>query len=275
QIDTVVYAPPLTSPRSMYPDLADAETVFQQCVEAEITKLVLLSSAVVYGASPHNPGLVSESRGLTRNGKNPIGGRWADLEATASISLGGHAGIKLTILRPVAVLDPRAGHYLSRLLKHRLAITLPGHDPSIQLLSVQDMATAVCLAVQSPREGIYNVSPDGVIPLRQALRLAGSTRVPAPRWVQRIYRAAAAPLDLAHSGEHLEFIRYSWTVSNRKIKKELGFRPTQSSAEALISQTGASRGNSKSTGIAAREFDDFGMDKDYFQAYGHTLFKFL
>src|SRR5262249_35835428 len=68
---------------------------------------------------------------------------------------------------------------------------------------------------------------------------------------------------------------YSWTVSNRKIKKELGFRPTQSSAEALTSQTGASRGNSKSTGIAAREFDDFGMDKDYIQAYGHTLFKFL
>src|SRR5262249_36163304 len=135
---------------------------------------------------------------------------------------------------PVTVLAPGAGDYFSRLFGHRLAVTLPGHDPSIQLLSPQDLARAVCLAVESPRDGIYNVSPDGVIPLRKALRLAGSRRVPLPRWLQRTLRAVMAPLGVTHSGDQLDFIRYSWTVCNRKIKRDLGFAPTRSSKQAVI-----------------------------------------
>src|SRR5262249_42717472 len=57
-IDTVVYCPPLGEGRRMTPDLADAEMVFQQCAGAGIKKAVVLSSAFVYGASHHNPGLI-------------------------------------------------------------------------------------------------------------------------------------------------------------------------------------------------------------------------
>jgi 1-acyl-sn-glycerol-3-phosphate acyltransferase len=66
-------------------------------------------------------------------------------------------------------------------------------------------------------------------------------------------------------------LRYSWTVSNRKIKEELGFAPQQSSAGAVSNWHHA--GNPITA--PAPVFDEFGMDKSTIHSYGRTLFKFL
>jgi len=274
-IDTVVYCPPLIAGKQMVPDLADAETLFQQCAGAQIKTVVALSSAAVYGASHHNPGLITESRSPSRNTNNLLASNWADFEGLALIYLGGHPGIKLTILRPVAVPVHGGADYFSRLFRSRIAITLPGHDPSLQVLSPDDLAAAVRCAVENSQGGTYNVAPDGVIPLRAALRLSGSHRIPVGRGVQRVTRAALKPLNLAHSIEQIEYIRYSWTVSNKKMKQELGFAPARSNAQTLMDFANRKARDSRSMELASREFDDFGMDKDYISAYGRTLFKFL
>jgi 1-acyl-sn-glycerol-3-phosphate acyltransferase len=274
-VDTIVYNPPLSGGKQTTPDLADAETVFQQCADAQIKRVVVLSSAAVYGASHHNPGLITESRSLSRNTKDLLASKWADLEGLALIYLGGHPRIKLTILRPVAVPVRGGADYFSRLFRNKIAITLPGHDPSLQVLSLDDLAAAIRCAIESSEGGTYNVAPDGVVPLRAALRLSGSHRIPVGRGLQRVARAALRPLKLAHSIDQLEYIRYSWTVSNKKIKQELGFTPARSSAEALNDFANGKSNGSRTAQIAGREFDDFGMDKDYIAAYGRTLFKFL
>ena len=274
-IDTVVYAPSIYSGRNTTPDLTEAEALFQQCASARIKKAIVLSSAAVYGASHHNPGLITESRSPSQNGKNPIAGRWADLEGLAQIYLGGHPNIRLTILRCAAVPIRGGGDYFSRMFGGRLASTLPGHDPSLQLLSPNDLAEAVCCAVESKATGTYNVAPDGVIPLRKALRLTGATRVPVSRVLQKVARKALAPVGVAHSLDQLDYIRYSWTVSNKKIKQELGFVPKYSSAEALIECSPRRTSDARSMEIARREFDDYGMDKGYIDGFGRTLFKFL
>ena len=274
-IDTVVYCPPFNDGKQMVPDLIDAEAVFQECANAGIKKVVVISSATVYGASHHNPGLISESRLPSRNGKDVIASQWADLEGFAMIYLGQLSDSMVTILRPTIVPISDSRDYFSRLFRSKIAITLPGHDPSIQVLSMDDLARAVRCAVESNESGVYNVAPDKVIPLRAALKLSRSLRLPVSRAAQRIARAALRPLNLARKIEQLDYIRYSWTVSNEKIKQELGFAPTRSSAEALADFANGESNGSRSRNIVAREFDDFGMDKDYIAAYGRTLFKFL
>jgi UDP-glucose 4-epimerase len=232
-IDSVVYCPRLCSPYDMTPDLAEAETVFAECARASIAKVVLLSSAAIYGASPRNPGFISESQFASYHGQNRISESWIALEALAARYLGGDPHTRLTILRPTPVPLRGGNDYFSQLLHGGPTTTLPLHDPSIQLLHPDDLAQAVCCAVERSAGGVYNVAPDGVIPLRVALRMADSTRVPIARGVQRLTRRALAPLGVAHSIDQLEYIRYSWTISNKKIKHELGFVPVRSSAEAL------------------------------------------
>src|SRR5262245_31124474 len=287
-VDTVVYAPPLIAGGNLTPDLSDAETVFRQCARSGVGRVILLSSAAVYGSSPHNTGLMAESRAPLRNGQNPIGGQWAELEALAVIYLGEETGTRLTILRCAPAPARDGVDYFSRLFGSGVAVALPGHDPSLQLLSGDDLARAVVCAVERSEGGIYNVAPDGVVPLRAALRLARARRLPIPRTLQRMARTGLSGLGLARPIEQLDFIRYSWTVSNRKIKAELGFTPKHSSADAVSQLRIADCGlrievkgsppkefAGPQSAIRNPQFDDFGMDEGYIAAFGRRLFDFL
>ncbi|MEA2693697.1 MAG: hypothetical protein QOJ16_3084 [Acidobacteriota bacterium] len=219
-------------------------------------RLVLLSSAEVYEPSYENPGLTPEPPALFPRRLGPLARSWAELEERAA-ALGG----RLTILRPAAVAAPDSPDFLSRLLRRRLAFSLPGFDPSIQLLDPADLAEAVALAVErepAAGAGVYHVAPAGTVPLRAAIRLAGARRLPAPAFLQR--RSTS-------SGE-LAFLRHPATVSGARAERELGFVPRWTSAQAVVAAAGGDPD-------AAPAFDDYGMSERYIAAYGRTLFRFL
>ena len=265
-IDTVIYAPKLRSQNEMIPNLAEAEAVLQGCAAAGIAKVVVLSSAMIYGADPHNPGFITELRQPVRGEKDPIGGEWAKLEALADRLLGQETGTQLTILRPTTTPVRGGTDYFSRLFRKRLVPTVPLHDPSLQLLGPDDLAQAVCCAVERSKGGVFNVAPDGVIPLRAALRMAGAKRVPILGMAQKLGRS--------HQGDQLEYIRYSWAVSSEKIKQELGFVSERSSAEVLTDTLNGQLSKRWSASKEDAHFDDFGMDPTYIESK-HTIFEFL
>lgn len=251
-----LYLPSFSSDdEGMTPDLSEARRVFQQAGGIRDGKFILLSSALIYGIGAGRQGLVSEDYSAPRNPRHTICDEWKMLEELARSSM--QPGVQLTVLRPVTIIPSPA--WLSKLLLRRFVTTLPGHDPSLQLLSLSDLAEAIGCAIEQNRPGIFNVAPDGVLPVRAAVALGKGRRIPVLRTLQR----------LAKRGEILEHLRYSWTVSNEKIKRELGFVPRQSSAAALIELR-----NSNHL-LPEQQFDEFGMDRDYINFYGKTLFKFL
>jgi 1-acyl-sn-glycerol-3-phosphate acyltransferase/nucleoside-diphosphate-sugar epimerase len=269
-VDCVVYSPPL-SRREDIPDLADAETIFRQCACAGIRQFVLISSAAIYGATPQNPGLIRETRALLKEDRFRIARAWTRIEQLAEKQFS--EDVALAILRPAAVLAHGSEDYFTRLFRSHLAITLPGHEPSLQLLSPRDLADSVKCAVERRAVGVFNVAPRSVIPLRKALRLAHVKRLPVPRILQRPARAVMNPLRLVHPIEQLDYIRYSWSVSGEKIKHQLGFEPTHSSAAALAEFSVATK-NHLPVDVET-QFDDFGMDTRYVSALGRTVFRFL
>lgn len=277
EIDTVVYSPPRLRHQRASIDLEDAEMVFQQCGRSRVKKFLLLSSAMIYGANPHNIGFLSESVVISRSPRYAIARDWLDLETLANVYLGrlSSNSTELNVLRPAIELVPGGGNYFSRLFDGRVSVTFAGHDPSIQLLSPEDLAAAVRSVIEKGRGQIYNVAPRGVIPLRTALRLSEVKRVPVWRPVQRMIRPALSRLGLAPPLEQLEYIRYSWTVSSRRLKSDTGWQPSRSSVEALRDFRVAISGHLKSHQVATLEFDDYGKDERYIKAFGRTLFKFL
>ena len=276
-IDTVVYSPPQVGRRRTSVDLEDAETVFQECAGSRVKKFVLLSSAMIYGAYPHNKGFLPESIAISRSQKHAIARDWIDLETLANVYLGklSSNSTELNVLRPATVLLPGGDDYFSRLFDGRVSVTFAGHDPSIQLLSPNDLAAAVRCVIEQGRGEVHNVAPDGVIPLRAALRLSEVKRIAIWRPLQRLLRRVFARSGLAHPIEQLEYIRYSWTVSNRKLKGDTGWQPTRSSVEALRDFRIARTGHLRSHQVATLEFDDYGLDKRYIAAFGRTLFRLL
>jgi 1-acyl-sn-glycerol-3-phosphate acyltransferase/nucleoside-diphosphate-sugar epimerase len=259
--ETVVYRPPLSGRRDSRPDLVDAERFAAAGARAGLRQLILLSSAAAHPPSHHNTGYLGEDERLPTD--HPIALAWRELERRVAERLP-----EVVILRPAPVAIRDGQDYLNRLLRSRTAVVPAGYDPALQILSPEDLAEAVRLALERGAAGaVYHVAPAGAVPVRGALRLAGTRRVGLEAGLQRPFRALASRLGWGDPPAQLDLLRQSTTVSGARIARELGFEPRKTSAEAVREVFG--------DGTAAPEFDPFGLDEKYIDAYGRTLFRFL
>jgi len=252
-----VYLPSRIGHDGMLPNLIEARQALKQVAQSTIPKVVLISSALVYGTGCARQSLATEEYAVPSDQGRTISNDWSSLEAIAAEFLNGDA--QLTVLRPVTILS--SSDFLGNLLQRQFVSTLPGHDPTLQFLSVSDLAKALICAAEQNKGGAFNVAPDKVVPLHAAVRLAKRRRLPIPRTLQRLVR----------SNDTLDYLRYPWTVLNSKIKKELGFTPLKSSVAAILEKQPVEDG----VPLEEPDFDEFGMDAGYLRFYGRTLFKFL
>jgi 1-acyl-sn-glycerol-3-phosphate acyltransferase len=251
------YVPSLIGADAMMPDLAEAERVFRNLSAQSGGKIIVLSSALIYGIGPGRQALVNEDYVAPRKAGQGISASWNILEKLALQYLSERH--KVTILRPVTLVPSPA--LLSRILTSHFAPTLLGHDATLQLLSPGDLANAVRCALLQDCPGVFNVAPDQVVRMHAAIRLAGGLRIPVPRTLRRLRKRT----------EVLDYVRYPWTVSNQKIKSVLGFRPAKTSLAALLEACGRKRDEPEQE----PHFDEFGMDPDYIRFYGKNFLKFL
>jgi UDP-glucose 4-epimerase len=100
-----------------------------------------------------------------------------------------------------------------------------GYDPRLQLLHEDDAVDALLRATLIEAVGTYNVAGDGALYLSQAARRLGRPQVPVP--------AGVLPWFLGRVDPPIWLLRYGRVVDTARIKKELGFAPTYTTAEAL------------------------------------------
>ena len=265
--DTLVYSALPSGSATTGPDVAAAREVCARLASLPLKHAVVISSAAVYSPNHQSTGLLDETA-FVPEGRSEIADGWREVERL-STQIGEHSGAAPTVravLRPAAVLD--GVDYFSKLLTGRLAITYPGHDPTIQLLSPRDLAGAVTAAVERRASGIFNVAPAGAIPLKASLRVAGVPRLPLGRVAQNAVRALASSASLSAPPDQLKYIQFSWTVYGDKLRRELGFEPSRTSEQAVLELVGK-------PGDAPGTYDDFGMDVAYIKRYCRHLFRFL
>ena len=270
-VDVLVYWPGCNRPGGL--DLVEAERVFDTAATCE--RVIVISSAEVYVPSPKNPGFITESRQPTATGPRSLSGQWLALEERASRLEA--AGKGLTILRPTTMLSAAGPGFFNDLFGSRLGLVLAGYDPSVQLLAPDDLAGAVCAVVEQEAVGVYNVAPDGVIPLRTALRWSRTWPLMFPRFLQRMARKFGAVLGLTHPADQLDYVRYNWTVANDKLKRDLGFVPQRTTPGVLLdflAQRYARRPLPADIETPPT-FDDFGLDRQYITSHGRTDWRYL
>lgn len=208
---------------------------------ARVRRLVVRSHAYAYGSNPKNPGLMEESRISLLPPDDPAQ-RWLRCESIAERHSNG-ASIRLT-----NVLAREEGDLIVGKLCSGAATRVAGRDPNIQFISVQDAAQALVAAAESNATGIFNVTGEGAIPLKQALRAAGTRQFGVPP-----------------SRKLCELV-YNWTVSGDRAACELGFRPSRSTLQALGDFLSAKPGARPER--IAKSYDDWGMDVGYIRSWG-------
>jgi 1-acyl-sn-glycerol-3-phosphate acyltransferase/nucleoside-diphosphate-sugar epimerase len=264
-----VYRPRPAGRKDARPDLAEAGRFAETCARSLARRggglrVVLLSSAAVHPPSHHNPGYLGEEEKLAA--VHRVAGAWRELERRVGERLKA-AGAEVVVLRPAPVAIRDGQDHLCRLLRARAAVVPAGYDPALQILHPEDLVEAVRRALERG-SGTYHVAPAGAIPVRGALRLAGTRRIAVEAGLQRPFRVLASRLGWSDPPAQLDTLRHSGTVSGGKIERELGFVPKKTSAEAVRDAFGEGTGPLPS-------FDPFGLDEGYIDACGRTLFRFL
>ncbi|WP_420639681.1 NAD-dependent epimerase/dehydratase family protein [Candidatus Poriferisocius sp.] len=202
---------------------------------AGVGRLVLMSSAMVYGAWPDNPVPLTEASLLRPNPEFGFAVVKAEQERLAAEWAEAHPHVAVITLRPVVGLAEDHEGWVFRSLRSTANLSADREVP-MQFLHLDDLADAVELSVVGDLSGVYNVAPPGWITTGTALELLGRTpgvKLPEPlqerlsRWWRRYRRASADPGVLA-------YVRHPWVVAADRLR-EAGWNPEFTSEQALVS----------------------------------------
>ncbi len=124
-----------------------------------------------------------------------------------------------------------------------LAAAATGHPPiamrspnaPVQVVHVDDVASALLLAVEQSLEGVYNVAADGWLPTEDADALQPRRRFPAlpqeaaERVLQVMWGSGLGDAPPAI----VPYLANSWVVANDRIK-DAGWKPSHTNEEAIL-----------------------------------------
>ena len=229
--------------------------------------LVVISTAAVNSPVFTHPGLVPERPAEHLRPENAIADLWVRVEEAV---LG--AAPVATLVRPAACPVRGGGDLWSGLLgvgSRRPFRVLAGHDPTLQLLDLDDLAGALeaILAAPPPEEPrIYHVAPRAAAPLTRTLAAAGRRRRALPRTLHRL---------LGRPAERLDYLRYPWTVSARLLEDELGFRPRASTLEVAAGFHPHPAPEASAVDPAPDDPDSFGLDPTYLRRWSRGPFRWF
>jgi nucleoside-diphosphate-sugar epimerase len=210
-------------------------------------RFVYTSSAAVYGTRNSQSELLSEAEPPRAGSRLFYARHKAQAEVMVARALAG-SDTELYMFRPCGIVGPHAtgaaGARIPSALKEgtRLGARL-GLRPALvpppvplQFVHEDDVAQAIALAVEGRgKPGVYNLAGEGTISGEESLRLLGLHALPVPRGLTRVsLRALRLIPPLIPAVGWPELVRGSVLVDTSKARRELGWRPRFTSAEALV-----------------------------------------
>jgi nucleoside-diphosphate-sugar epimerase len=202
---------------------------------AGLGAVVVVSSAMVYGAWANNPVPLTEDAPLRPNPGVTFATQKAEIERLVAEWSDDHPGIPVAVMRPVTVVGPWVNGHLSQIFRDGLPVRMRDPGPPAQFVHHDDMAAAVHLAIASRLDGVFNVSPDGWIPHDQLLALAAPRlRVRLP-WGTggRVARQAWAAGIVEEPSALTPYLEHSWIVANDRLRAA-GWEPQHTNEEAFV-----------------------------------------
>ena len=216
---------PRARPAELYSwNITGTTKLLEYCQAYQVPKVVLLSSANVYGPRPDNPQFLTEEAPLLAAQRFPQMRDLVEIDHLVSTFLWRAQQIETVILRPVHIVGPMHNAPSNYLRLPRPPMLL-GFDPMIQLIHYEDVADAILAALAPGRRGIYNVCGPGEVPLSAVLGELGRAPVMIPHPVAGPLLSLAFRLGLSsYPVAELDFIRYVCMVDGRRATAELGYR---------------------------------------------------
>jgi nucleoside-diphosphate-sugar epimerase len=216
------------------------QRVLDTATSSGVDHVVLLSSAMVYGAWPNNPVPLTEDAPLRPDPGFAFVEQVAQVEQMADAWRTSAPGRRVAVLRPALALAADGTSSVVRALAAGLGTRIDEDDPPAQFLHLDDLASAVVLAHEQRLDGVFNVAADGWIPGETVRALAGRPpRLRLPSWLAEPvadirWRFQRGPIPPGLR----PYARHPWLVASDRLRA-LGWVPTTTNEQAYVEGTEA------------------------------------
>jgi nucleoside-diphosphate-sugar epimerase len=210
-----------------------AQTVLTAAFAAGVRRVVLVSSAMVYGARPDNPVPLPDDAPLRAVPEASVVGDLLEIERIAANAGRTHRGLVVTVLRPAVVVGAGDREPLTALLTAPLLLRIRGCPGYWQFCHVADLAAAVELAALGGLDGPANVGCEGWLDSAELEHVTGRRGLELPERVatgtaERLHRLGITPAPPSEIG----YLTHPWVVDSGRLRTA-GWRPRYSNAEAV------------------------------------------
>ena len=237
-VDVVVHtdldlAPETESRQRRTFNVRGAQTVLTAAAAGGVGRVVLVTSAMVYGARPDNPVPLPEDAPLGADQDGSVVGDLLEIEQLAQRSARAHPGMAVTVVRPAALVGEGVDTLITRHFEAPRLLTVKGSAARWQFCHVDDLVSALELAAASEVTGAFAVGSDGWLEPEQLEELTGLKRIELPPGLtfataQRLYRAGITPAPV----NDLHFVVYPWVVDCQALRAA-GWHPSYDNAAAV------------------------------------------
>ena len=225
---------PLESEDTMFAiNVHGTRNLLEAVAQAGVRRLVHVSSAAVYGAHAGNHVPLTEDAPVRANADFSWAYQHQLAEELVQTWASNHPEVVVTILRPVTTLGPGADNFVARHFEQPVMPVVRGSEPPVQFLHVDDLASAINLAVTQDMPGVFNVAPDGWVTARELAHLLGKRAVTVP---EAVAFSAARTLWSHHvlgaPAGALHYLMYPWVLSCDRLHS-YGWSATHSNREVV------------------------------------------
>ncbi len=210
-----------------------AQTVLIAAAAEGVGRVVLVTSAMVYGARPDNPVPLAETAPLQADPDTSVAGDLLEIEHLARQAPRAYPGVEVTVVRPAALVGDDVDTLITRHFEAPRLLTVRGSATRWQFCHVDDLVSALELAVTSEITGEFAVGCDGWLEQERVEELSGLRRIELPAGftfgtAQRLHRAGITPAPAAD----LHYVVYPWVVDCAALHAA-GWQPAYDNETAL------------------------------------------
>jgi nucleoside-diphosphate-sugar epimerase len=220
-------------------NIRGTDALLEAAAEAGVRRVVVLTSAMVYGAYPANPVPLDESAPLARGSPAGLVGDWLAMDRAALGRQGRGSGPEVVSVRPASLVGAVSDPLLPGMFEAVRLLAIRDGRCRWQFCHTDDLVEALVAAARGDVGGAVTVGSEGWLDHAEVERIAGMRSVVLPASMAfatagRLHRVGV----LSSPASDLHYLMHPWVVGSQQLRST-GWTPRWTNEAALGEHLGS------------------------------------
>ncbi|MBE8162873.1 MAG: NAD-dependent epimerase/dehydratase family protein [Bdellovibrionaceae bacterium] len=193
-------------------------------LQANIKKILLMSSFHVYGAVPDSPSLLTENSPLKASIKHAQLREIVEIDYTFTNWAWKYKDqVNTIVLRPCHIIGKHINNTISQYIKSPIAPSFIDFNPLFQLVHEKDISNIITQCLSNVATGVYNVAPSEFVPLKVIKKVLSPKHLSIPSFslsiISTLLKTTLTPNILPDY--FIDYLKFSSTIDGSLLQKQL------------------------------------------------------